>query len=122
MGRPQPQPGTEGLQGWGPWGTECRLRERRAEGDVGTWRTWGTSHLLLALSVQGAAVLVEDEDAGVPQQRTGNGHRLPLPPGELSSQLAHLCGDRGSGWKGTLQGARNGAGTPYLCHSLGAGG
>lgn len=67
----------------------------QGSGGCGDTGTWGTSHLLLALSVQGAGVLVEYEDAGVPQQRTGNGHRLPLPPGELSSQLAHLCGDSG---------------------------
>lgn len=31
----------------------------------------------------------------VPHQSTGDGHPLPLSPGELSPKLTHLCRDRG---------------------------
>ena len=58
-------------------------RERGAAGQGGRGDTGVTSHLQLALGVQGAGGLIEDEDTRVPHQGTSDGHPLLLSPGEL---------------------------------------
>lgn len=71
-------------------------------------------HLLLALSVQGAGGLIKDKDVRVPHQGAGDGHPLPLSPGELPPKLTHLCRDREvrGGDTGTLDGTGMGGGHP----------
>jgi hypothetical protein len=50
----------------------------------------GRLHEGLALGVEGAGGLVEDEDAGVLEDRAGDREALPLPAGEVDAALAEV--------------------------------